>query len=150
MPIFVYGSVISDPKDIIYKPDQSEDVLEMDKFIEKIRVDNPKQLEAQLRKSFKGMMKAGAQKTSDTLIPKEHTFRRFKNFVNIQTSVTKEASENLNYYMTTFQREKNLLRYLRMSNNSDFLKKLYGKVIENIECDQVIFLPMIDNINLTN
>jgi hypothetical protein len=36
-----------------------------------------------------------------------------------------------------------------MSNRSPFLKQIYVSFIEKIECDQVIFIPMIDGVNLT-
>ena len=48
-----------------------------------------------------------------------------------------------------FAKEYDFLRYLRMSIRSPFLKQMYSKLIENIDCDELIFIPMIDGINLT-
>ena len=36
-----------------------------------------------------------------------------------------------------------------MSARSNLLKTLYARVIEGIDCNEVIYLPMIDGINLT-
>lgn len=36
-----------------------------------------------------------------------------------------------------------------MSVRSPFLKRMYSNVIEPIHCDELIYLPMIDGINLT-
>ena len=52
--------------------------------------------------------------------------------------------------MTMYAKEYDFLRYLRMSNRSPFLKQIYSSFIEKIECDQVIFIPMIDGVNLTH
>ena len=51
--------------------------------------------------------------------------------------------------MTMFSKEQDFLRYLRMSARSPFLRNMYQKMIETIDCDEVIFIPMIDGINLT-
>ena len=69
--------------------------------------------------------------------------------MSIKTTVSTKASENLNYYMTMFSKEYDFLRYLRMQVRSPFLKQIYTQFIEKIECDEVIFIPMIDGINLT-
>jgi len=83
------------------------------------------------------------------MIPRDQTYVRLKNFIDIQTTVSKQASDNLNYNMTMFSKEQDFLRYLRMQARSPFLRNIYEKLIETIDCDQVIFLPMIDGINLT-
>ena len=51
--------------------------------------------------------------------------------------------------MTMFAKEHDFIRYLRMSNRSPFIKTMYSKMIELIDCDQLIFVPTIDGINLT-
>ena len=48
-----------------------------------------------------------------------------------------------------FAKEYDFIRYLRMSNRSEFLRSLYSKVIQNIACDELIYVPMIDGISLT-
>ena len=50
--------------------------------------------------------------------------------------------------MTMFTKEQDFLRYLRMSLRSDLIKSVYSELIEKIETDQIIFIPMIDGINL--
>lgn len=51
--------------------------------------------------------------------------------------------------MAMFAKEQDFLRYLRMSLRSPFLQKIYSKLLEPIVCNQLIFIPMIDNISLT-
>ena len=58
-----------------------------------------------MSKSFKGMMKAGAHKTMDVMIPQNQKYTRVKNFIDIYTTVSKEASNNLNYNMAMFAKE---------------------------------------------
>ena len=45
-----------------------------DELIIRIKTDDRKALNNQLSKSFKSMMKAGAWKTADIMIPQENTF----------------------------------------------------------------------------
>ena len=94
-------------------------------------------------------MKAGAHKTLDIMIPREQKYLRFKNLVNIYTTVSKQSLDNLNYNMAMFSKEQDFLRYLRMSLRSPFLQSIYAKLLEPIACNQLIFIPMIDNISLT-
>lgn len=75
------------------------------------------------------MMKAGAAKTADIMIPQEQKMFRARKFIEIHTTVSVQASQNLNYNMTMFAKEYDFIRYLRMSNRSEFLKSLYSKVI---------------------
>ena len=69
--IFVYGAITSDLESIFYRPPESAERKELDEFIQKIEVDDIDALKRQLTKSFKGMMKAGAAKTADIMIPQE-------------------------------------------------------------------------------
>ena len=50
--------------------------------------------------------------------------------------------------MAMFTKEHDFLRYLRMSLRSDLIKSIYSEIIEKIETDQIIFIPMIDGIKL--
>jgi hypothetical protein len=65
----VYGAITSDLDAIFYRPPESAERKELDEFIIKIEVDDKDALKRQLTKSFKGMMKAGAAKTADIMIP---------------------------------------------------------------------------------
>jgi len=67
------------------------------------------------------MMKAGATKTTDIMIPQNENMTRLKNFFNVYSMVSKEAGDNLNYNMAMFVKEKDFLRYLRMNMESSFL-----------------------------
>lgn len=51
------------------------------------------------------MIKAGAAKTADIMIPQNEKFLRFKKFFEIYTTVSNKASEDLNYNMTMFCKE---------------------------------------------
>lgn len=63
--------------------------------------------------------------------------------------MSKVANENLNYNIAMYSKEQDFLRYLRMQARSAFVKRMYAKVIEPIACDEVIFIPMFDGVNLT-
>ena len=67
--MFIFGAITSDPNYIIYKPQDSPEFIELDNFIQKVEVDDLQEMKDQLRKSFKSMMKAGAAKTADIMIP---------------------------------------------------------------------------------
>lgn len=71
-------------------------------------------------------MKAGAHKTADIMIPRDEKYLRFKNMIDIYTTVSKQALDNLNYNMAMFAKEQDFLRYLRMSLRSPFLQKIYS------------------------
>jgi len=58
----------------MYKPRDSPEWKEIDSFIKCIETENIQQLEIDLRKSFKGMIKAGAAKTADIMIPQDEKF----------------------------------------------------------------------------
>ena len=62
----------------MYKPSDSPELKEMANFIIPIKTDNLDQMKQQLTKSFTGMMKAGAQKTADIMIPQNQKFNRLK------------------------------------------------------------------------
>mmetsp|Transcript_31760 Transcript_31760/g.48726 ORF Transcript_31760/g.48726 Transcript_31760/m.48726 type:complete len:112 (-) Transcript_31760:985-1320(-) len=51
--------------------------------------------------------------------------------------------------MTMFAKEYDFIRYLRMSVRSPFIRNLYSRAIEPIATDELIFIPMIDGLNLT-
>ena len=51
------------------------------------------------------MIKTGAAKTADIMIPKDQRYLRFKKFIEIQTTVSNKALEDLNYNMTMFCKE---------------------------------------------
>lgn len=51
------------------------------------------------------MIKAGAAKTADIMIPQDEKFQRFKKIVEIYTTVSAQANENLNYNMVMFSKE---------------------------------------------
>lgn len=51
------------------------------------------------------MIKAGAAKTADIMIPQNQKLMRFKKLVEIHSTVSTQASENLNYNMTMFSKE---------------------------------------------
>lgn len=134
----------------MYKDPESDEIKEFNKLVKNIRTENVPALHQQLTKSFHGMMKAGFQKTTDIMIPNAQKFRRLKNFMKIQAIDPQQARDNLNYNMAMFTKEQDFLRYLRMSLRSDFWKSVYGELIENIETDQIIFIPMIDGIALAS
>ena len=53
----------------MYKPEDSAEFKELHSFVQDIPVEDGKALEKLLVKSYKGMMKAGAAKTADIMIP---------------------------------------------------------------------------------
>jgi len=55
----------------MYKPTDCAEWKEINDFIQVVPSENLKELEDHLRKSFKGMMKAGAAKTADIMIPRD-------------------------------------------------------------------------------
>lgn len=62
----------------MYRPLDDPDFEKVQNFIVKVDPRNKKELFGHLSKSFKGMMKAGAYKTADVMIPKDHKLERFK------------------------------------------------------------------------
>lgn len=94
------------------------------------------------------MAKAGAAKLADILIPQNEKFLRFRRFLEIQFYLDSDAVNALNYGMTMFTREADFIRYLRMASNSYFMTNLYEKIIVKCRCNEVIYLPMIDGINI--
>ena len=69
--------------------------------------------------------------------------------MEIYSTVSKVANENLNYNIAMYSKEQDFLRYLRMHGRSPFIKRMYAKVIEPIACDEIIFIPLFDGLNLT-
>ena len=65
----MFGAVTSDQDYLMYKPMDSPEWIELKKFIKVVKCDDKPGLELLLRKSMKGMMKAGAAKTADIMIP---------------------------------------------------------------------------------
>lgn len=72
--VFIFGAIISDPDYLMYKAEDSKEFQEYDSFVKDIEVKNLKELQTQLVKSYKGMMKAGAAKTADIMIPKNEKY----------------------------------------------------------------------------
>lgn len=95
------------------------------------------------------MMKAGAGKFADIMIPKNDRITRIKKFIEIQTAVSQEANENLQYNLTMFEKEQDFLRYLRLASRSPMIKTIFSKMIEYIYTDELIYIPIIDGLNLT-
>ena len=103
--VFTFGAVTCDKEYLMYKPEDSPEWQEIEGFIKCIETENVQQLEVDLRKSFKGMIKAGAAKTADIMIPQDEKFQRFKKIFEIYTTVSAQANENLNYNMAMFSKE---------------------------------------------
>jgi len=51
--------------------------------------------------------------------------------------------------MTMFSREQDFLRYMRMNTRSDFIQEVVGKMMEQVDCNELIYLPMMEGLSLS-
>lgn len=146
---FIFGAITSNHDYIMYKPMDSPEMKEFNDFIINVKTHDLDQLKVQLNKTLDGMFKAGATKTADILIPRDQKLNRFIQFVKIQSNISADARINFRYNITMFSKEQDFLLNQRMLDRSSLMKKMYLKVIEETVCDTIIYIPMIDGINLT-
>lgn len=71
-----------------------------------------------------------------------------KSFIGQSENDTEKLMDELTFNFTMFDKEQDILSYLRLMDSS-FMKSMYKFGIPNIEFNQVMYLPMIEGINLT-
>ena len=74
-------------------------------MIERHSPDDEMIFEDKLKKFLQQIVKNGAAKTADIMIPSDQKFTRLRKFIEIQWSLSKEAQDNLNYNLTMFCKE---------------------------------------------
>jgi hypothetical protein len=95
------------------------------------------------------MMKAGSGKFTDIQIDKEKKFKRLTKFIKVQSGLSQVADQNLNYNLTMFQKEIDFLRYIRMAQRSPAMQHVFSKMLEYIYTDTLIYIPIIEGLNIT-
>ena len=72
---FLFGAITSDSDYIMYKSENDPEFKYVyNELIIRMKTEDRELLNNQLSKSFKSMMKAGAWKTADIMIPQDNTF----------------------------------------------------------------------------
>lgn len=79
----MFGAITADPDDITYYPEDHPDRAGFDELVEVMEPTDPADLAVQLRKFLKGMVKTGAAKFADIMLPQEQKFTRFRKFLEI-------------------------------------------------------------------
>jgi hypothetical protein len=68
---FMFSAITADPDDIVYKPQDHPDRIHYEQFVETMEPHDPVDLGNQLRKFLKGMVKTGAAKFADIMMPQD-------------------------------------------------------------------------------
>ena len=147
--IFIYSAITANQDSLTFKEENSEEWKEFDKIVEIIPVDDIKTQEDQLQKTFESIIKAAASKFADIKIQRNKKLKRLTNFLKVQTGLSQEADQNLQFNLTMFQKENDLLRQMRMAQRSPIMTKVMKKMLQYIYTDQIIYIPIIDELRLT-
>ena len=69
MKCFIFGAITADEENLAYMPEDCEERRKFEDIIEMVPSEDSEDLRNRLRKFTKSMIKAGAAKTADIMIP---------------------------------------------------------------------------------
>lgn len=83
MKCFIFGAITADEDNLAYMPEDCKERRDFEQLLVRVPSEDSEDLRNRLRKFTKSMIKAGAAKTADIMIPQDHKFARFRKFVEI-------------------------------------------------------------------
>ena len=83
MKCFIFGAITADEQNLAYMPEDCEERKKFEELLVRMPPDDPEDLRNRIRKFTKSMIKTGAAKTADIMIPSDQKFSRFRKFVEI-------------------------------------------------------------------
>ena len=69
MKCFIFGAITADEENLAYMPEDCEERRNFEEVLTRVSADDSDDLRNRLRKFTKSMIKAGAAKTADIMIP---------------------------------------------------------------------------------